>query len=711
MRLGAALDAAVDDPNQRLVLVSAPAGSGKSTLVSAWLASRDRAYGWFQVDDADRDPVRFWTYVVAALSAALPALPERAAPAVVAAGHDVDPLLAAIVDEVESLDDRVVLVIDDYHLAGSERIDHALERLVELAPTNLRVVVLTRLDPSLRLSRLRVSGALTEVRAADLRFSSDEAASLLADRTASPVDARHVAALCARTEGWAAGLVLAGLSLAGAADRDAFVDDFQGDDRLVVDYLSEEFLAGVSDAERERLLRTSVLERMTGPLVDAVCGGDGGASWLRATADTNQLMIGLDRTGHWFRYHHLLRDLLRLEASERLADELPDLHRRAGEWHRADGELHGAVEHFLSAGALDDAADLIADKATQLLNGGHFETVLDQLDRLGSFAEQHAGCCIVRGWTSFVAGRFAEAEWWLERARRHDAPEDVGLIAGLGTMICLARGDVAGAIAISDDSPPPRDPTHAMVIGAISVWAGRHDTARIEIARAIELADAAPDDYARSVTPGYLAVVELEAGNVDAARRVAEAGRDEAEQRGIPEAPEIGVTLAVLARCSDGPEAVALARHAADIARRVPQQVSLAYVLASAGDVLCAEAAARDDADAEALAIEGRALLVEARTVVDRSPDPGIAGTYLTRVESRHGVAAAPAPTGLVEELTEREMAVLRYFPSALSQRDIANELYVSLNTVKTHAKAVYRKLGVGDRKAAVQAARDLGLL
>lgn len=714
-RLGGALDAAVDDPNQRLVLVSAPAGSGKSTLVSAWLGGRDGASGWFQVDETDRDPARFWTYVVAALGAALPALPEKVAPAVVAAGHDVDPLLAAIVDEVQSLDEPVVLVIDDYHLVGSERIDHALERLVDLAPTNLRLVVLTRLDPSLRLSRLRVSGALTEVRASDLRFSSDEAASLLADRTASPVDARHVAALCERTEGWAAGLVLAGLSLAGAADRDAFVDDFQGDDRLVVDYLSEEFLAGVPDAERDRLLRTSVLERMTGPLVDAVCGGDGGASWLRATADANQLLIGLDRTGHWFRYHHLLRDLLRLEASERLADELPDLHRRAGEWHRKGGELHGAVEHFLQAEALDDAADLIANKATQLLNGGHLDTVLHQLDRLGPFVEEHAGCCIVRGWTTFFAGRFSEAEEWLERARRHNAPEDVGLIAGLGTMVCLARGDVAGAVAISDQSPLPRDPTHAMVLGTVSVWAGRHDAARIEIARAIELADAAPDDYARAVTPGYLALVELEGGNVDAARRSAEAGRDEAERRGIPEAPQMGIAYAVLARCNEGPEAIDLARHAADVARRVPQQVSLAYVLASAGDVLCAEAA-RDagrpiNGDADSLAAEGRALLAEARTVIDRSPDPGLAGTYLARVEGRHGVAAAPVATTLIEELTERELAVLRYFPSALSQRDIAGELYVSLNTVKTHAKAIYRKLGVGDRKAAVQAARDLGLL
>ncbi|MEL7209303.1 MAG: AAA family ATPase, partial [Actinomycetota bacterium] len=316
-RLEGMLDGAVADPAVRLVLVSAPAGSGKSTLIAAWQRDRDDC-AWLQADRADQDPARFWSHVVGALGTVVPGVEAEAGPTVAASAAEADPLVERLANTLAA-SPPVVLVIDDYHLVGDPAIDDALGRLIELAPLGFTLVLGTRFDPSLRLSTLRVRGQVVEVRADTLHFAPEEAG-LLLGAPGADLTPPQVVALCERTEGWAAGLVLAGLSLDGNDDHDAFVTDFQGDDRLVVDYLTEEFLAGIDDEDRDRLLRTAVLDRLCGPLVDAVCGGDAGTAWLQRTASRNQLLIGLDRTGTWFRYHHLLADVLRSEAERQGID-------------------------------------------------------------------------------------------------------------------------------------------------------------------------------------------------------------------------------------------------------------------------------------------------------------------------------------------------------------------------------------------------------
>ncbi len=321
-RLDAVLDAAVADPSVRVVLVSAPAGSGKSTLVAGWQAARDDC-AWLQADPADRDPARFWGHLIGALASLVPDIAETVGPAVSSAAGDAGPLLERLVNTLAS-GAPATLVIDDYHLVANPAIDEAIESLIGLAPPTFMLVLATRIDPSIRLSRLRVRSQLAEVRADALSFAPTEAHLLLRD--ADPdVTVGHADALCERTEGWAAGLVLAGLSLRASDDHDAFVQAFQGDDRLVVDYLTGEYLSQVDEANRTRMLRTAILDRMCGPLIDAVCGTSDGARWLNETAATNQLLISLDRTGTWFRYHHLLGDVLRLDADQSLVD-LADAH-------------------------------------------------------------------------------------------------------------------------------------------------------------------------------------------------------------------------------------------------------------------------------------------------------------------------------------------------------------------------------------------------
>ena len=288
----------------RLTLVSAPAGFGKTTLLTQALAGV-RSLAWVSVDDRDAEPVRFWSYVLTALraDAALGLLPS------------VDAALAALLNDLRP--EPLTLVIDDYHLVESRDIHDAMAFLVEHLPSNVHLVIATRADPPLPLSRLRARGELVEVRAADLRFTDDEAADYLAGTMGLALTAADVAALAERTEGWAAALQLAGLSLQGHADPGAVVARFAGDDRFIVDYLADEVLARLPADVRDFLLRTSVLTRLTGPLCDAVTGQGGGAALLVALDRANLFLVPLDDQRRWYRYHHLFADVLhaRLPAS------------------------------------------------------------------------------------------------------------------------------------------------------------------------------------------------------------------------------------------------------------------------------------------------------------------------------------------------------------------------------------------------------------
>ena len=663
-RLAETLDAAVADPLVRVVLVSAPAGSGKSTLAAAWQQDRSDT-AWLQIDAADRDAARFWAHVVAALTTVAHDLRGEVEPLIADSAAAPGPLIDGLVN---ALTERppTALVIDDYHLVASPTIDDGVERLIELAPDNLTLVLLTRWDPSLRLSRLRVAGRMVEVRATDLRFLDTEAARLLGHRsTGAQAISDQIRVLCDRTEGWAAGLVMARLSLTTADDRSAFVDAFGGDDRLVVDYLSDELFAHTEPEELRRLLATSVLDEMSGPLVDAVCGSNDGASWLTDLAARNQLVIGLGRSNEWYRYHHLLRDMLRLKAEA--SEPLDEWHRRAGAWHRHHGDL----------------------------------------DRLGPTVDNHLLCCVTQGWIHAVRGRGDEAARSLRQARSLEAsrPSDPfvsGLIGGLDVMLQLNEGNVSGAIEAASKAPPISDATQTLLLGQAFVWGGRFDDAEPLLDRAASLAEQHGDQYGLSGAPALQSIVALERNNPEDARRYATETVSVINERRAPSGTHGALAHAVLARTATDPaEALVEAQACRTLTATSVMPLAAAYALASVGDVL----SLHDVAD-------GADLVGRAQSMLQRLPDPGIVGQYVARVQARHRLDnPSTTMSTVVADLTDREMAVLRYLPSPMSQRDIANELFVSLNTVKTHCRAIYRKLGAGDRKAAVQAARDAGLL
>ena len=690
-----------------LVLVSAPAGSGKSTLLAAWAARRTGLVAWLQVEEGDSDPARFWTSVVAAIGQVRSGVGTTAMPIVVGSRGDDRVIVPAIVNALVDDDEPLVLVLDDYHLIDDGTVHRGIERLIELSPPDMTLVLATRVDPPFRLGRMRVRKQICEVRASDLRFATAEATELLGG-AGEQLAQSMLDQLYTRTEGWAAGLVLAGLSLERASDPAAFVEAFRGDDQLVVSYLSDELLTGLSDRERQRLLETAVVDQLTGPLVDAITASTGGARWLTETARHNQLVIRLDTTDTWFRYHHLLRDLLHLEATRSFPDRIPELHRRAATWFESHDDPERAVAHRLDAGDIPAAVLLLHVVAPRLIGSGQIATLRQMLERIGPTAESSTVCALSWGWCEYLDGRYDEADRWLTITLEvAPATFDPIITTPLSINVALGRGNVAAALAtartmVDSDQLASHPCELSTATGAAYTWAGLVTEARSILASAATKARHEHQTSSEVVALTYRAVVDLEDGDFVAAHAAAVTATAAAQASGLADYHGMAPAYAVRARTGAEPElARADVRRSLDIVRRAATDLSLAYVLATCGDTML------DLGDPA-----GAALIAEARSVVDRCADPGSVGRTLARVESRHRLTdRRPTAPGLVEQLTARELAVLRFLPTQLSQRDISSELYVSLNTVKTHCSAIYRKLGVQDRKSAVQAARELLLL
>ena len=701
----------LDDGLQRavpLLLISAPAGSGKSTLIADWAGHLGHSVAWLQVEESDSDPASFWSSMVAAIGRCRPEVASRVGPLVIGAQGDGRIVVPAIVNAFVDVVDPLVVVLDDYHLIDDEGVHRGVERLIDLCPAQLTLVVSTRVDPPFRLGRMRVRDRLCEVRADDLRFEGSEATMLLGAAGAD-LSPTRLDDLCARTEGWAAGLVLAAMSLTRAADPDRFVDAFRGDDQLVVSYLGDELLHALSAGDRQRLLETAVLERLTGSLIDALTGAADGASWLADMANRNQLIVRLDTTGEWFRYHHLLRDLLLLEARRTMPLRLPELHSRAADWFASHDDRHRAVVHRFDAGDIAGAIRLMYVVGPDLLGLGQIRTLRGFLRRAGDAAATDTACALGWGWCEYLSGDSEAATRWLDIAMDVAPPTfDPMVAAPLRINLALGSGDVSTALECARQAMIGRDlwnrPAElATAVTAAYAWAGMHVETRDALAIALVRCTAEQRLTAHVLTLVYAAIDELEHGGNAAAHDAAVEAIALAESFGLATHHGVAPVFAIRGRTTtDVDMARADVTRALEMARRSTTDLGLAYVLTTCGDTLLD---LHDDA--------GTALVAEARARIDRCPDPGIAGRYLTRVESRHRLASPAADTARLawQHLTDRELAVLRYLPTALSQRDIATALYVSLNTVKTHCNAIFRKLDATDRKSAVQAARDRRLL
>src|SRR5579863_6808647 len=400
----------------RMTMVSAPAGSGKTVLLRSWMsqAGMTGRAAWVPVGRGERDPQQFWLSVLAALRETVPGSllvrPLTAAP-------DLDGWAIAeqLLTDLASLDDRVWLVIDDVHELGSDLALRQLELLIMRAPPSLRFVLAARPDVRLGLHRLRLEWELAEIREPDLRFTVVEARELFAG---AGVQLPGLARLVERTQGWAAGLRLAALSLAGHPDPERFAAEFSGTERTVAEYLLAEVLDRQDKAVRQLLLRTSVLERVNGELADLLSGDSGGERVLQDLEQANAFVVALDAGRSWFRYHHLFADLLRLELRRTEPEEVPELHRRAAEWFTRHGEVAEAVRHTQAAGDWQGAARLLADHSFSLTLDGQAQTMQALLRAFPPGAD-HPELALVRAMGDLAQGRLDEATAYLAVAETY----------------------------------------------------------------------------------------------------------------------------------------------------------------------------------------------------------------------------------------------------------------------------------------------------
>jgi LuxR family transcriptional regulator, maltose regulon positive regulatory protein len=348
-----------------LVLVCGPAGFGKSSLLADWVRRDERAVGWLSLDEGDNDPVRFWRHVAAALDGARAGLGASAGALVGSGRAALDAVATALVNEFAEESEQVVLVVDDYHLVEAPEVHRSLEFLLEHLPPALRLVVASRTDPPLPLARMRVRGQLTEIRASALRFTVDEAAEMLRAAVGDTLPDTVVAALGERTEGWVAGLQLAALSLRGRTDSAGFVAEFSGSHRYVLDYLTEEVLDRQPEELRTFLLETSVLERLSGPLCDAVLGRGGSQELLESVERANLFLLPLDSERRW--YHQLFTDMLRARLLAHRPGRVAELHRAAAAWYERKALADEAISHALAAGDFAWAARLVEEHFEEMV--------------------------------------------------------------------------------------------------------------------------------------------------------------------------------------------------------------------------------------------------------------------------------------------------------------------------------------------------------
>jgi LuxR family maltose regulon positive regulatory protein len=415
--------------HRKLTLVSAPAGFGKTTLVSQWIVSCEQLTpslrtAWLSLDEGDNHPTRFLIYLVTALQTIAPTVGEGLLAVLQSSPSESnEALLTALLNEISTISDDFLLVLDDYHVIDATPIDHALTFLLEYLPPQMHLVITTRDDPQLPLARLRARGQLTELRAADLRFTLAEAAQFLNQVMHLALSEAEIATLESRTEGWIAGLQLAALSMQSHHDVSEFIRAFAGDNRYIVDYLVEEVLRRQPESVRRFLLQTAILDRLNGSLCDAVTGQEDSKVRLEALERGNFFVVPLDDKRQWYRYHHLFADVLYAHLREEHTDQIAGLHRRASQWYQHRGSVADAIRHALAAEDYEHAAGLIERAVPEMFRMrqeavllGWMETLPDEFVRCRPvLSDQYAGALLSNGKFEGAEARLQDAEWWLDR--------------------------------------------------------------------------------------------------------------------------------------------------------------------------------------------------------------------------------------------------------------------------------------------------------
>jgi ATP/maltotriose-dependent transcriptional regulator MalT len=701
-----------------VVSVVAPPGFGKTMLLAQWQERDSRPFAWVSLDRRDNDPLVLWNYLVAAIGRVVPGFGAEVEPALRSTGGLVlEAIIPRILNELESTDREIVLVLDDYHWVTNPACHESIALLVERGPANAQLVVSSRLDPPLAFGRLRASGRLFELRAVDLAFTEAETAELFGGAFGLDLGPDSIATLQRRTEGWPAGLYLAFLSVRGMSDPTAALVEFGGSNRHVVDYLTEVVLDSETDEHRRFLLKTSILERMCVSLCDSVTETADSARVLGEIARGNLFLVPLDERGEWFRYHHLFGELLRDELRRQAGDTEPELHHRACAWFGSAGDVDEAIQHAIAGGDLETAATLVATHWLAYLNSGRLATLAGWLEAFPrDVVRADARLCIVEAWMLSLAGDADQARQALAAAReaRYDGelPDGSGTVeesvtlvratwpwSEVGAMLAAARS----AYLTESRRESLWQPVAALNLGWALVLAGEADEAVAPLEHAVALAPRHEQWIVAVDAHGLLAKSSLAAGDLAQAERWISEALELAHTHGIADLPHVGYHHVIAGALHARRGELGPADHA--IGRGLEQLRGHADALLLT-EALLERALVRRALGART---EARALLAEAQATIENCPDPGILTQRVEEVARRLTTAHARASPGSL--LTERELEVLRLLAQGLTKREVAAKLFVSYSTVHSHTKAIYRKLDGASRGEVLDHAQAQGLI
>jgi LuxR family maltose regulon positive regulatory protein len=670
-----------------LALLVAPAGYGKTTTLLEWAQHDARAFAWVALERADDEPERL-----------------RAS-------------LARVADPLTERGQEFVLVLDDVQLLTSKAAIDVLTGLVEHPPPGAQVVLASRCEPPLALGRLRAHRQVLELTPRDFVMTRGEASALL-ELAGVTLPATDVDALVRRTEGWPAGLYLAALSLREQPDPPAAIARFGGDDRIVSDYVDDALLADLPPEQVAFLQRTSVLDRLSGPLCDAVLAQTGSAGTLQDLARANALIVRLDRTDEWYRYHGMLAQMLRAELRRREPQLEAELHRRASRWHAEHGDVDAAIRHAAAAGDPKLAGDLLWANAFRYIPQGHNATVQRWL---GHFTDEqmagHAPLALVAAHAHLADGDRDHAEHWTAAAARaldrvparHRAPALEAGIAGMHAAIARdglqrMRDDAARAYALAADDSPSRSMDRLLEGTACHLLGMRERASALLAEGSRRGVVGAPAVNALCLS--QLALLAIERDDWALATELATRARAQLDRFRLAGYPTMSLVLAVAALTQAQRGRVQLAKDdCAEAARLLEEMDDFApWYVAQVRIVLARVALRLSDV------VGARALVEAAGLAVRVTPEAPVLAEWLEEA-SAQVEAYSSCAVDATASLTTAELRILGLLPTHLSFREMGTRLYVSPNTVKTQAQAVYRKLDASSRSEAVGRARALGLL
>jgi len=705
----------------RLILVSAPAGFGKTTIVSEWIGQRDIQAAWLSLDENENDLIRFLIYFITALQQIDLTLGEDVISILDSPQPPpVETALTALLNQITDLTGQTVLVLDDYHMIENRAIHNGVTFFVENLPPQVHLLIVSRADPPLPLARFRARGQITELRVADLRFTEEEISSFFKQVKGFDISLDHLRSLGTRTEGWIAGLQMAALSMRSKSNIDEFIRDFNGSHRFILDYLTEEVIQNQPDDLQQFILKTSILGRLCGSLCDVVTGQEESQETLEKLEITNLFLTPLDDERVWYRYHRLFADVIANRLQRIFPAQIPELHLLAAQWFRENNLFSEAIDHALAGNDYLLAAEIVENQSMNLLKVGSLTTLLNWLKKFSpEVIAMRPRLAVVLAWVYLLMGELENIEGYLTIAENnltdlYNSNELRGQIAAIRAYAIARLGHLDQAVEqaqLALELLPENDFTVrcvvTFVLGGIYYMRQDFSNAIATMKKASQLGDQTGNIHVAVAALSSAAdLLRNQSDLAEAEKTYYQALHLGTGHNGNPLPITAGIfsglaELHLVQKDLTGAREFALT--GLDLGEKWLNVDSL---------VSCSLTLAQIDQYEGNLEEAQGALERSKRLAATHHLSPGVDERIVVVEKALLEASSNRCEQGtLIDPLSDRELEVLRLFAGGLSNQEVADKLIISLGTVKAHSSNIYRKLDVRNRTQAVIEARKLKLL